>query len=148
MSLEKPTVLTEDERRKTEQRILSDAELIKEGAEVKEDGRLEVTKNQHTQAKNEHPKTRFYGETETRRGAKFSVGWDQYAKEYSLYIPGTADPGDEVILLGTNREFAEGVYRTLAIEALKIGADIPYTRKIAQKIVDAFYAEHENRKRN
>ncbi|OGI26042.1 MAG: hypothetical protein A3J76_05525 [Candidatus Moranbacteria bacterium RBG_13_45_13] len=101
--------LNENEQWKTEQRILSDAELIKTGARIKEDGRLEVANDQIEKMK-EDPESRFgkWGETKEYQGEKvrFSVRWVDYDNRYEIYIPDI----EKVIGLGTDREFAERIY--------------------------------------
>lgn len=115
MSLEKPIILSEDEQRKTAQRILSDAELIKGGAKIKEDGRLEV-KDKQIEKMKEDPESRFrkWGETKEYNGEKvpFSVQWVEYPgyEGYEIYIPDVKNPINQIVGLGRDREFAERIY--------------------------------------
>ncbi len=59
MALETFKPLTTEEKEKAKSRIISDAELVKGGAEIRDDGSLEVTKEQIQEAKEEMEKDKI-----------------------------------------------------------------------------------------
>src|SRR3989344_3526116 len=95
MGQEGGSFLSNEEMENTESRMLSDAELIKGGAKIKEDGRLEVTKSQVGTAEFDHKKEIMeslrgenYEDATEVFGRPMRVRWDEDYNEYTLYFDG------------------------------------------------------------
>ena len=118
--------LTEEEKEKTKSRMVSDADLVKGGAEIRDDGSLEVTNDQIRNAKQEMESEQgHYLEKASINGVDFSVGWDNGYRDYTIYFPqiefgeNAYEQGvsDQVLRISENREIAKKVFDFVNQEA-------------------------------
>ncbi len=116
MGFETPKPLTREQKEKTKSRMVSDANLVKGGADIKDDGSLEATKDQIRNLKQEMESEQgHYFEKTSVNGIDFSVDWDKGYHDYTIYFPqielgdNAYEQGifDQVIRISENRETAK-----------------------------------------
>lgn len=143
--------LTGEEKEKTKSRIISDANLIEGGAEIRDDGSIEVTKNQIKDAKQEMESEQgHYLEQASVNGIDFSVGWDNGYRDYTIYFPQIEigekayeqNVPDQVIRISKNREKAKKVFDFIKQEAQQEG-DVYKLYKKAENFIHNLWEDDE-----
>lgn len=119
MGFEKFNPLAEDQKKKTKSRLVSDAELIKGGAEIRDDGVPGLTEEQIKKAKQEMEGEKgYYLEQAEVNGINIQVYWDEDFKNYTIYFPQiktgeeASEKGvsDQVIKIDEDRKTAQKVF--------------------------------------
>lgn len=126
MGIETFKPLTEDEKEKTKSRIKSDADLIKGGAEIRDDGSLKAKGHQIRDAKIEMDSEKgHYFEKATVNDIDFSVAWDDGYRDYTIFFPQIEldenaygqNIFDQVLRINEDRETAKKVFDFVNQEA-------------------------------
>lgn len=126
--MEKET-LTPEEREMTKERILSDADLIKSGADIGDKGEIQISPQQYEMKMQEMEGP--YVASKTIGGVEYDLRWDDENKVYELYFPGMPDTGDgsldSTLRVGYDRKVAEIISQKID-ELAKQGKDATYIR--------------------
>jgi hypothetical protein len=115
MNFEKQKLLTQEEKELTKGRILSDAELLKEGAEIKDDGSIEVSREQIEVARKEMGEDmQQSSESDSEKLAEIRGKIHELEREYKYKDPERLlDPNYNL------DDLSEGSYRKIQLERMK-----------------------------